>query len=95
MVIDGRDAGRGMAINLICSAFSTLALDFAAIDRGGALEALARIELTIADALADFREKTGEGARPYDDAFAAMLDAVSTLVAESREAVKRGSTDPE
>jgi len=89
LVIDGNAAGRGMGANLVARAFCELALDFAALDRTAALAALARIELTIADALADFRLQNPEGTlAEYDDAFYAMLDTVSTLVEDARDAVQ-------
>jgi hypothetical protein len=78
MVIDGRSAGKGMAVDLIREAFAALAADFAAVDHKAALEALGRIELTIADALAEFRLQTGQGTVPYVAAFDAMLEVVSS-----------------
>lgn len=95
MTFDGRAVGQRMAINLIGDAFRMLAVDFSTVDREGALAALARIELMIADALTDFREKSGEGIRVYDETFAAIIETISALVEESREAVKRGRADPE
>jgi hypothetical protein len=88
MDIDGRAAGKGMAVDLIREAFAALAADFAAVDHKAALEALGRIELTIADALAEFRLHTGQGTVPYDAAFDAMLEVVSTLIEEARHAVQ-------
>ena len=93
MVIDGRDVGKGMALNLIGQAFSALAADFADVDHEGALASLVRIELSIADALTDFRLKSPEGTDVYDAAFEAMLQSISMLVEDARDAVKaRGGT---
>lgn len=89
MVIDGRSIGQRMAVTLIGEVFSMLAADFAAGDRDGALAALGRIELTIADALADFRLQTAERTRTvYDEAFDAMIETISTLVEDARNAVQ-------
>ncbi len=88
MVIDGRAVGKAMAISIISDVFSAIAVDFADIDRDRALASLARIELSIADALTDFRMKSPEGTVVYDAAFDAILQSISTLVEDARNAVK-------
>jgi len=88
MVIDGRSVGERMAINLMGDVFSALAVDFATVDREAALKALGRIELSIADVLTDFRQKTSEGIGEYDAAFDAMLETISALVENARDAVQ-------
>jgi len=88
MVLDGRSIGERMAINLMGDVFSALAVDFAAVDRDATLRALGRIELAIEDALADLRLQAPERTGPYSDAFEAMLDTVSTLVENARDAVQ-------
>lgn len=86
--IDGREVGQRMAINLMSDVFSAMAVDFAARDRENALASLARIELSIADAIADFREQSGKGTVAYDEAFAAMVETISTFVEGARDAVQ-------
>lgn len=91
MVTDGRGVGKGMAISLISDVFTALAVDFATVDHEAALRALARIEISIADALTDFRQQTSEGIVEYDTAFEAMLESISTLVKDAGAAVQAAS----
>jgi hypothetical protein len=91
------DIGVRWAIALMHRAFGELAIDFAAHDRQAAFTALSRIELLIADELAAFREFYPErdGIEIVDATLAAVLDEIGSFIEESREAVKRGRTDPE
>ena len=88
MAVDGWNAGRDMAVELIQRAFNELAVSFAAADQSSALAALARVELLIADSLTEFRQWSGNNSAVYNDAFEAMVYTVSTLVEDAREAVQ-------
>jgi hypothetical protein len=93
--LDGHAVGTRMAVELIHRAFNHLAISHAAADHEGALAALVRVEIFLADALEEFRKGTGVEIDVYNDAFDAMIMTVSTLVEGAREAIERGSELPE